>query len=241
MALLEGVKLTKKFGGLVAINELSFKIEEDDILGLIGPNGAGKTTLFNLVSGLIKPDSGTLIFKNDDITKNKPHEICKKGIARTHQLVKPFLNQTVLQNALVGRFFGRYGSVSTEQATKDVEPLIKLLNLDGKTDQFVRDLNILDTKNVEIVRALATKPDLLLLDEPASGLSPTEMSHFMETIRTINKMGVTVCIIEHVMRLVIGLCNRIIVIHHGERVTEGNPVQVMNDIEVIKVYLGEAI
>jgi len=234
--------LTKRFGGLVAVNELSFHINKGDILGLIGPNGAGKTTVFNLITGVLKPDKGNIIFEGEDITKSKPYEICKKGIARTHQLCRPFLNQTVLQNALVGRFFGHVDNkVSEEEALADITPLLKMLNLYEKKDELVRNLNVLDRKNVELLRALATKPKLILLDEPAAGLNPKELVSFMTTVKEINQMGITVCIVEHVMKVVTGLCNRVVVIHHGEKISEGTPIEVANDVNVIKAYLGEAI
>jgi branched-chain amino acid transport system ATP-binding protein len=241
MALLEVNHLTKRFGGLVAVNELSFQVDEHDILGLIGPNGAGKTTVFNLITGVLKPDKGSIIFQGEDIIKSKSYEICKKGIARTHQLCKPFLNQTVLQNALVGRFFGHVNKVSDEEALEDVTPLLRMLNLYEKKDQLVKNLSILERKNVELLRALATKPTLLLLDEPAGGLNPKELSSFMETVREINRKGITICIVEHVMKVVTGLCNRVVVIHHGEKISEGTPTEVANDLNVIKAYLGEAI
>ena len=241
MVLLEVNNLTKRFGGLVAVNELSFHVNEQDILGLIGPNGAGKTTVFNLITGVLKPDKGNIIFQGEDITKSRPYEICKKGIARTHQLCKPFLNQTVLQNALVGRFFGHVNKVSDEEALEDVTPLLKMLNLYEKKDQLVKNLSILERKNVELLRALATKPTLLLLDEPAGGLNPKELSSFMDTVREINRKGITICIVEHVMKVVTGLCNRVVVIHHGEKISEGTPSEVANDLNVIKAYLGEAI
>jgi len=241
MVLLEVNNLTKRFGGLVAVNELSFHVNEQDILGLIGPNGAGKTTVFNLITGVLKPDKGNIIFQGEDITKSRPYEICKKGIARTHQLCKPFLNQTVLQNALVGRFFGHVNKVSDEEALEDVTHLLKMLNLYEKKDQLVKNLSILERKNVELLRALATKPTLLLLDEPAGGLNPKELSSFMDTVREINRKGITICIVEHVMKVVTGLCNRVVVIHHGEKISEGTPTEVANDLNVIKAYLGEAI
>jgi branched-chain amino acid transport system ATP-binding protein len=242
MALLEVKRLTKRFGGLVAVNELSFQIEKGEILGLIGPNGAGKTTVFNLITGVLKPDKGNIIFEGEDITKSKPYEICKKGIARTHQLCKPFLNQTVLQNALVGRFFGRSDNkVSMEEAVAEITPLLKFLNLYEKKNELVRNLHTFDRKNVELLRALATKPKLLLLDEPAAGLNPKELSVFMEMVKEINRMGITICIVEHVMRVITGLCDRVVVMHYGEKIAEGSPEKVAKDVNVIKAYLGEAI
>ena len=238
--LLECHTITKKFGGILAINNLSFNIYEKEIFGLIGPNGAGKTTLFNLITGCIKPDAGIFRFDGQEITKKEPYDICKRGIARTHQLVKPFVNQTVIQNALVGSFFGNFDNISTAQARKEIDPLLKLLSLDEKADRMVKELNVFERKNVELLRALATKPRLLLLDEPASGLSTNELANFIEQIRSISNMGVTICIIEHVMKLVLNLCDRVTVIHHGEKVTEGSPAEVTNDAEVIRLYLGES-
>ncbi len=241
MTLLQLERVTKRFGGLIAVNGLSFKIEENDILGLIGPNGAGKTTVFNLVTGILKPDSGKIIYKGEDITKHKPYEICKKGVARTHQLSKPFINQTVLQNALVGRFFGHMNKISDEEAIEEVSSILKLLNLYDKRSELVKNLNILERKTVELARALATKPSLLLLDEPAGGLNPSELSQFIDTIKEISRRNITICIVEHVMKVITGLCNRVVVIHHGEKIAEGAPVEVASDLNVIKAYLGEAI
>lgn len=240
MKLLSAEHLTKRFGGLTAVNDVSFEVEEGEIRGLIGPNGAGKTTLFNIVAGSLTPDSGVLRFKERDLLSLRPYEICKLGISRTFQLVKPFLNQTVLQNALVGVLFGRAQKVPTDAAVREAGEVVKVVGLDGKEADAVANLPFLDRKKVELARALATKPSLLLLDEPVAGLNPTETGEFLNIVRSVNQTGVTVLLIEHIMRAIMTVSDRIMVLHHGEKIAEGTPNEITNDPRVVDVYFGRA-
>lgn len=240
MILLECKNLTKRFGGLTAIKNLSLYVDDREILGLIGPNGAGKTTLFNLISGVYYPDEGKIIFMGKEITHLKPNQRCKIGIARTYQLIKPYLNQTVLQNVLVGILFGRREKSDLNVSIKEALNILKFLNLEDKCDEHVEHLSILDRKKVEIARALAVKPRLLLLDEPMSGLNPTEVDHFSKIILQVKeKYQSTIFIIEHVLRAIMRLAQRVIVISYGEKICEGTPEHVCADKEVLRAYLGE--
>jgi branched-chain amino acid transport system ATP-binding protein len=240
MALLEGKNITKEFGGLVALHHVDFAVQEGEILGLIGPNGAGKTTLFNVITGIYPPTTGTVTFQGEAISSLKPHEICHRGISRTYQLVRTFGGLTVLENALVGRFFGRRDRIpSDSQAIEEIHDLLKFLEIDGKANDSVDGLTMADRKKVEIARALATHPRLVLLDEVMAGLNPTELGRMMEIIREINRRGMTMILIEHQMRAIMNLSQRIFVLHHGERIAEGTPHEVANDSAVIRAYLGE--
>jgi branched-chain amino acid transport system ATP-binding protein len=235
LALLEVRNVEKDFGGLVALKDVSFKIDEGEIVGLIGANGAGKSTIFNIVTGLLQPTAGSVMFEEEDITGLKPHDIVKLGIARTFQSVRPFLNYTVEQNIRVGAMFGR-----TEGADLDsrVEKVIKATGLDSKRDTLVRSIPIEQRKLVEVARALASTPKLLMLDEPMAGLNPTETKSFIELVRRVNEDAVTVLVVEHVMKAVMTLSRRIIVLHAGQKLAEGTPESILADREVIRVYLG---
>ena len=232
--------VTKNFGGLVAIRNVSFEVPEGQIVGLIGPNGAGKTTLFNLLSGTYRPSSGEIVFLNEDITGLKPYEICWKGIARTFQLLKPFSEQTVLQNALVGVIFGRRKRPASKAAVEEAHKALQEVEMLDKAEVEVGSLTFLQKKKVEIARALATNPRLLLLDEPMSGLSPVEMESFLDLIRRLNGRGMSVFVIEHHMQAIMSLAHYIIVLHHGEKLSEGTPTTILQNTEVISAYLGES-
>lgn len=238
MKILEAENLSKQFGGVQAVKGISFHINEREVLGLIGPNGAGKTTLFNIVAGTFKPDEGGIRFNGIDITRKKPQEICKLGISRTYQSVKPFLNQTVLQNALVGILFGRSSKTDMETALKEANAILSLVGLGGQQDTYVDELSFLDRKRVELARALSTQPKLLLLDEPFAGLNSAETEEFLDVVRRLRESNVTVFIIEHVMRAVMTISHRIIVLHHGQKIAEGHPEDMIQDRRVIDVYLG---
>jgi len=237
MRILEVEGLNKYFGGLAAVSGVDFYIEQGEILGLIGPNGAGKTTTFNLICGLDTPTSGVIGFKGEDITGLRPHQICRKNIAKTFQSVKLFFHMTVLENVLVGSLFG--ASMGMSEARKAAEELLDFVGLSAKSGIPARGLTIYEQKRLEIARALATKPELLLLDEVMAGLTPTEVSSAVELIRKINDGGVTILMIEHVMHAIMGVSDRIIVLHYGRKLAEGTPQEISTNREVIEVYLGE--
>ena len=238
MRILEGVALTKRFGGLSAVTNVDFHVDQGETVGLIGPNGAGKTTLFNLISGALTPDSGSVTLKGREITRLKPHEICRAGVARTFQSVKVFGNLSVIENVRLGALFGK-GKASASFAEQSSEELLHFVGLSSLKLSLARDLTLVKQKQVEVARALATGPDLLLLDEVMAGLNPAEVSLAMELVNKIRQRGVTILMIEHVMKAIMGMCSRIIVLHHGEKIAEGRPEEIAADRTVIEVYLGE--
>jgi len=236
--LLKGESITKKFGGLLVLKDVNFEVYRGEILGLIGPNGAGKTTLFNIISGLFPPTSGKIIFEGRDITGLKQHQICKLGIARTFQLIRPFNNMSVLENVMSGALFGRDGTVSMEKARERALFVLDFVGL-KKRDAPAKSLTLHEKKMLEIARALATNPKVLLIDEVMAGLNATEVEDTMKLIRKIrDELGVTVIWIEHVMRAVMSLAERIIVLAYGVVIAEGKPEEVANDQAVIEAYLG---
>ena len=238
MRILEGEGVRKNFGGLAAIAEVSFHINHREILGLIGPNGAGKTTLFNLISGSLVPTSGTIKFKGENITGMKPHQICKRGMARTFQLVKLFGNMTVLENTLLGSLFGTLTGIRQFNVLKESSELLEFVGLSDMDGVLAKDLTIVNQKRLEVARALATKPELLLLDEFMAGLTPTEVSLAIELIKKIRNRGITVFMIEHVMKAMMSVSDRIIALHYGEKIAEGIPEEIATNPKVIEIYLG---
>ena len=239
MPILEGQGVTKYFGGLAAVSDVDFHVDQGEILGLIGPNGAGKTTLFNLISAALPISSGEIRFKEHKLNGLRPHKICQLGISRTFQETKVFTNMSVLQNVLVGAFFGRPNRVPAADATGEATRAIEFVGLSTMSATPVKDLTLVNQKRTEVARALATKPELLLLDELMAGLTPTEVSESMELVTRIRDNGITILMVEHVMKAIMGICERIMVLHNGEKITEGTPREIATNKQVIEIYLGE--
>lgn len=234
--MLKIVDITKTFGGIIALNGVSCDIYKGEIVGLIGPNGSGKTTLFNCISGIYHPNEGIIKFKGEDITRLQPYQICKKGIGRTFQLVRPFHELTVLQNILVGLNFGR---VKASASRKTVNSILELVGLTGKKKVKANSLLLAERKRLEIARALATSPYILLLDEVAAGLNPTETDGMIDLLKRINEQGITLFVVEHVMSMIMKISDRIIVLNEGRKIAEGEPKKIAENQQVIAVYLGE--
>jgi branched-chain amino acid transport system ATP-binding protein len=238
--ILEGKQVSKNFDGLVAVDKVDFRVSEGEALGLIGPNGAGKTTLFNLISAAIPTSSGDIRFNGSSIIKLKPHAICRKGIARTFQTVKIFGNLPVLQNVVLASHFGsdrpKRQSVAIDHSMK----ILEFVDLSKVVSVRAKDLTLSNQKRLEVARALATNPKLLLLDEIMAGLNQTEVVSAMELIGRIRKKGITIIMIEHVMRAIMQVCDRITVLHHGAKIAEGTPQEISKSQTVIDVYLGES-
>ena len=238
MGILEGEKVTKHFGGLAAVYNVDFEINQGEVVGLIGPNGAGKTTLLNLISGSLRTTAGEIKYKGQRISGLKPHQICKLGIARTFQSVQLFGNMTVLDNVFLGSICGTATSQSTLDAKRKAMALLEFVGLSAKKSDLAKNLPIAEQKRLEVARALATKPELLLLDEVMAGLNPTEVMGSINLIKEINQQGITILMVEHVMRAIMSISDRIIVLHHGEKIADGAPQEISTDREVIEVYLG---
>jgi branched-chain amino acid transport system ATP-binding protein len=236
VSLLELDAVTKRFGGLTAVSRFSLAVGAGEIVGLIGPNGAGKTTVFHLLSGFHAPTEGAIRFKGVSVIGAKPHEICRRGLARTFQIVQPFVNLTVLENVMIGAF-NRTDDVAAARARAG--EVLDFVGLGPRRDALARELTLPDRKRLEMARGLATRPELLLLDEVMSGLNPTEIEAIIGLIRRIHAQGVSLLIIEHVMRAIMALSQRIVVLHHGEKIAEGEPAAVARDRRVVEAYLGE--
>jgi branched-chain amino acid transport system ATP-binding protein len=240
MKILEVKGLNKYFGGLGAAVGVNFNVEQGEIVGLIGPNGAGKTTIFNLISGALVPDSGVIKFKERGIAGLKPHLISRLGIARTFQSVKVFSKLSVFDNVRLGYLFGRPKQARVADGSRDAtDEILGFVGLSAMEKFRAMDLILANQKRLEVARALATQPDLLLLDELMAGLTPTEVAEAMELVKRIRAGGVTVLMIEHVMKAIMSICDRIVVLHHGEKIAEGTPQEIVQNRTVIEVYLGE--
>ncbi len=236
MKILELKKVRKFFGGIKAVESFSLDVEEGEIVGLIGPNGAGKSTLFNCVAGVFPPTTGEILFQGTKINNQKPWDLCRKGLARTFQIVKPFASRTVLYNVMIGAFATTDKRAEAEQRALEV---LHHLHMEGQKDLRAGNLTIADRKRLEIARALATRPKLLLLDEVMAGLRPTEVDEMVAIIKRLREDGMTIFVIEHIMRAIMALSDRIAVLHFGTKIAEGPPQEVAHDDRVIKAYLGE--
>ena len=237
--ILELAGVTKRFGGLPAVDDLSFGVARGEVLGIIGPNGAGKSTLIGLIAGALAPTAGTITYDGQDIARLAPHQRTHRGIARTFQITQPFAGLDVRENVVVGAFFGRRERLSRAQALRVADEVLERVHLAHKARLKGNQLTVADRKRLEVARALATNPRLLLLDEVMSGLTPTEIEQAVELIRAINRSGVTVLVVEHIMRAIKGVSDRILVIHHGRKIAEDAPDTVLSDPRVIEAYLGE--
>ncbi|MEP7288464.1 MAG: ABC transporter ATP-binding protein [Chloroflexota bacterium] len=237
--LLEVQQATKRYAGVTAVENISFDVFPNEIVGLIGPNGAGKTTLINLITGTAVPTQGVITFEGVKLNGLKPYQISHKGIARTFQVVHPFANLTVLENVAVGAMFGAKGRQrSTGDAFKRAEEILKFVQLDAKKGEPANSLTIVHRKRLELAKALALEPKLLLLDEVMAGLRGVEVLEATQLIRDINQLGITVLVIEHVMKVIMSVCQRVIVLDYGKKIAEGTPQEVTNNPAVIKAYLG---
>lgn len=237
MSILECNKITKRFGALAAIDLVSFSLEEREILGMIGPNGAGKTTLFNCIAGIFTPDGGSIIFEGKNITRKKPHQVCRLGLAKTSQIMEPFRSLTVFENVLIGALHG--GRMGMKQAAAEAEKVIEFVGLARESNKVSSSISVPARRRLELARALATGARLLLLDENMAGLTPYEIDEALELLEKIREAGKSLIVVEHIMRAIMGISDRIMVLNYGIKIAEGSPEAVVNDDQVIQAYLGE--
>jgi len=236
--LLQVQGVTKRFGGLQALTQVTFDLPKGQILGLIGPNGAGKTTLFNTINGVYHPEEGRIIFQGKDVTNKKPYHLAKMGMARTHQIVRPLNELTVRENVMVGACFG-HESQSLANASKIADEVLEFVGISSRTDQLAGSLNVAQKKRLEMARSLASHPHLLLLDEVLAGLNPSEIDGMIQMILDIRTQGITIIMIEHLMKAVMNVSDRILVLDYGEQIAEGSPNEIANHPKVIEAYLGD--
>jgi branched-chain amino acid transport system ATP-binding protein len=238
--LLSCMEVSKRFGGLQALKNVDLMVKQGEIAGLVGPNGSGKSTLLNLISGVYKPDSGKITFLNEDITKLAPYAICSKGITKTAQTVQSFPDMTAIENVQISVLFNEKKAQTKIDALARSKELLEFVNLSSEKFELpAKSLNVIELRKIQLAKALATSPKLLLLDELLTGLTPKESDEAIRLVKLINKQGVTVLIVEHIMRVIMGLCDHVTVLHHGEKICEGPPKQVVNNEHVVKVYLGK--
>jgi branched-chain amino acid transport system ATP-binding protein len=230
--------VSKSFGGLDALTKVSFNIAEGEILGLIGPNGAGKTTLFNTINGVYRPNAGRIVFRDEDITGFPPYNVARRGLARTYQVVRPLNELTVLENVMVGACFGRE-TLARSEAAKTAAEILAMVGLAERSTQPAGSLNVAQKKRLELARALAARPYLLLLDEVLAGLNPSEITGMIETVRSIRESGITILMIEHVMQAVMNVSDRLVVLDYGEVIAEGRPAEIIANAKVVEAYLGD--
>jgi branched-chain amino acid transport system ATP-binding protein len=233
---LQGV--SKRFGGLQALLNVTFDLPQGQILGLIGPNGAGKTTLFNVINGVYRPETGRIVFRDQDVTGFKPYQLAKMGMARTHQIVRPLNELSVRENVMVGACFG-HESQNLSNAAKIANEVLEFVGLATRADQQAGSLNVAQKKRLEMARALASHPYLLLLDEVLAGLNHSEIDNMIQTVLKIREQGITIIMIEHVMKAMMNVSDRIVVLDYGQQIAEGNPEAITKDPKVVEAYLGD--
>ena len=236
ITILDVKKLSKRFGGLIAVSELDMSLGQGEIVGLLGPNGAGKTTVFNMLAGYHKPDSGSILFKGNNLAEMKPFQVCALGIARTFQVTKIFRDITILDNVMVGAF---QREKNTKKARSNALQILEIMGFSDQKNILSSELTASDQKRLEIARSLATRPDLMLLDEPMAGLNPAEKIALMDLLKNIREQGKTLLIVEHDMKSMMNLCDQIILLNFGKKLIEGTPEEVANDPNAIKAYIGE--
>jgi branched-chain amino acid transport system ATP-binding protein len=240
MSELKVMGLSKSFGGLVAVQDLDFEVKPGEIIGLIGPNGSGKTTTLNLISGFLKPDSGQVLFGGKDIVGLPRHRLSREGIARTFQLIKPFLEFTALQNVMVGRAYGHEATRNLKQAREESREILDRVDLLEKANMLAKDLTLMERKKLELARALATRPRLLLLDELMAGLNPKETDDACALINRIRATNISLVVVEHIVKAICGVSDHIVVLNMGRKIAEGRPNDIVRNPTVVEVYLGKA-
>jgi branched-chain amino acid transport system ATP-binding protein len=239
MAILEVHRVTKNFDSLIVANEIDFAVQENEIFGLIGPNGSGKTTLLNLINGIYPVTGGEIRFHGHRINGLKPYQITRLGIGRTFQIIRAFEDLTVIENVLVGRLFGTKKHKDIARGMETAQKILDFVGLETKSDRRISEITVADRKRLELARALVMEPKLLLLDEVMAGLNPREIEDFMKMIAEVNRQGVTILMIEHVMKAVMGISTRVMVLHHGRKIALGSPRKISKNEAVIKCYLGK--